>query len=69
MPGEPVKPASVTALLAAAGVPALPARQATWRQLAREAPPAILAEMPGGAPSTAMRHSELAAADYSRYTA
>lgn len=33
-------------------------RAATWRQLAREAPTAILAEVLSASPSTAMRHAE-----------
>ncbi|WP_129336968.1 site-specific integrase [Cellulomonas endophytica] len=69
MPGQPLKPGYVTTLLSEAGVPALPTRAATWRQLARQAPPAILAEMLGASPSTAMRYAELAGADYLHYAA
>ena len=67
MPGQPLKPAHVTALLTRAGVPALPTRAETWRQLARQAPPAVLAEMLGVSPSTAMKHAALAGADYAQY--
>jgi hypothetical protein len=42
-------------------VPAQPARTATWRTLARDAPPSV--------PTTAMRHAQAAGADYTAYAA
>ena len=69
MPGQPITPTTVAGLLVRAGIPALPARAETWRQLARQAPPAVLAELLGAAPATAARHAELAGADYARYAA
>lgn len=48
-------------------VPAQPTRATTWRQLVREGPPSVLAEMLGISAATAMGHAELAGADFLRY--
>lgn len=69
IPGEPVKAATVSAMLSHVGVPALPTRAAAWRELTRQAPPAVLAHLLGASPATVTRHAELAGADYARYAA
>ena len=49
------------------GLPARASRLAAWRELARDAPPAVLADALGVWPDTAMRHAFLAGADWSAY--
>jgi hypothetical protein len=51
------------------GIPARASRLAAWRELARNAPPAVLADALGVSPGTAMRHAFLGGADWSAYTA
>ena len=51
------------------GIPARASRLAAWRELAREAPPAVLADALGVSPGTAMRHAFLGGADWSAYAA
>jgi integrase len=68
MPGGHLDPGYVSNLLSAHNIPARSARAAAWRQAVREAPPSVLAEMLGGSAKTAMKHAELAGADYLRYT-
>jgi len=51
------------------GAPALASRTATWRQLVKDAPPAVLAEALGISPATATRHATLAGADFLAYPA
>ncbi len=51
------------------GIPARAARLAAWRELARQAPPAILADALGVSAGTAMRHASLGGADWSAYAA
>jgi hypothetical protein len=51
------------------GIPARASRLATWRELIRQAPPAVLAEALGVSPGTAMRHAFLSGADWSAYAA
>jgi len=51
------------------GIPARASRLAAWRQLVREAPPAVLADALGVSPGTAMRHAFLGGADWSAYAA
>lgn len=48
-------------------VPAQPTQATTWRQLVRDGPPSVLANMLGISPATAMRHAELSGADFLRY--
>ena len=67
MPNAPLKPAYVSDALVRIGVPALSTRAGTWRQLVRQVPPAVLAQMLGTSSTTAMRHADLAGADYARY--
>ena len=45
------------------GVPARATRLATWRELVREAPHAVLADALGVSPDTAIRHALLGGAD------
>jgi hypothetical protein len=51
------------------GVPAQATRLATWRELVREAPPAVLADALGVSPDTAIRHALLGGADWAAYAA
>jgi hypothetical protein len=67
MPNAPIKPAYISDELVRIGVPARGSRAGTWRQLVRQVPPAVLAQMLGTSPTTAMRHADLAGADYARY--
>jgi len=51
------------------GIPARASRLAVWRELARQAPPAVLADALGVWPGTVMRHAFLGGADWSAYAA
>jgi len=51
------------------GIPARASRLAAWRQLVREAPPAVLAVALGVSPGTAVRHAFLGGANWSAYAA
>jgi hypothetical protein len=51
------------------GIPARASRLAAWRELVRNAPPAVLADALGVSPGTAMRHAFLSGADWSAYAA
>jgi hypothetical protein len=51
------------------GIPARASRLAAWRELARQAPPAVLADALGVSAGTAMRHAVLVGADWSAYAA
>ena len=51
------------------GIPARASRLAAWRELARQAPPAVLADALGVSPGTAMRHAFLGSAGWSAYAA
>jgi len=67
MPGEQLSQIRVVDALAAAGVLIRAIKNTAWRQLVREAPPAVLAEALGISAATAMRHAELAGVDWARY--
>jgi hypothetical protein len=51
------------------GIPARASRLAAWRELVRNAPPAVLADALGVSPGTAMHHAFLGGADWSAYAA
>ena len=51
------------------GIPARASRLAAWRELAWQAPPAVLADALGVSPGTAMRHAFLGGTDWSAYAA
>jgi hypothetical protein len=51
------------------GIPARASRLAAWRELAGEAPPAVLADALGISPGTVVRHAFLGGADWSAYAA
>ena len=51
------------------GIPARAGRLAALRELARQAPPAVLADALGVSPGTAMRHAFLGGAGWSAYAA
>jgi integrase len=55
--------------LRTAGIPVLAARNSTWLQLVREAPPAVLARTLGISPRTAVQHATRAGTDYQLYAA
>ncbi len=49
------------------GIPARASRLAAWRELARQAPPAVLADALGVSAGTAMRHAFLGGSGWSAY--
>jgi hypothetical protein len=51
------------------GIPARASRLTAWREMVREAPPAVLADALGVSPGTAIRHAFLSGADWSAYAA
>jgi hypothetical protein len=51
------------------GIPARASRLAAWRELVREAPPAVLAGALGVSPGPAVRHAFLGGANWSAYAA
>ena len=51
------------------GIPARASQLAAWRELVREAPPAVLADTLGVSAGTAMRRAALGGADWSAYAA
>ncbi len=51
------------------GIPARASRLAAWRELVRQAPPAVLADALGVSAGTAMRHAFLGGAGWSAYAA
>jgi hypothetical protein len=51
------------------GIPVRASRLAAWRELVRQAPPAVLADALGVSAATAMRHAFLGSADWSAYAA
>ena len=51
------------------GIPVRASRLAAWRELARQAPPAVLADALGVSAGTAMRHAFLGGASWSAYAA
>ena len=68
-PGKHLPAALVSERLKAYGIPAQLGRAAAWRQMVRDAPPSVLAELLGLSPATAMRHANLAGANFTRYAA
>jgi hypothetical protein len=54
MPGAHITPRTLSAALRNHGVPARLGRMAAWRQMVRDAPPSVLAELLGIHPATAM---------------
>jgi hypothetical protein len=69
MPNEHLHPTTLLVTLRQAGIPVRAARNTTWQQLVRDAPPQVLANALGINPATAMRHAERAGADWTRYAA
>ena len=51
------------------GIPVRASRLAAWRELTRQAPPAVLADALGVSAGTAMRHAFLGSASWSAYAA
>jgi hypothetical protein len=69
LPGQPLRPSSARRALHDAGIPPRAGRTATWLQLVREAPPAILADALGVHPDTVMRYAALSGTDFLTYPA
>lgn len=67
-PGKHVHANHLSGTLRDLDIPPRDARTATWRDLVRNGPPSVLAELLGIHPNTAEQHKQLAAADYARYT-
>lgn len=67
-PGQHINPIHLADQLREHGdAPPLATRAGAWRQLSRQIPSSILAEVLGISPTTAMKHAQLAGADYLRY--
>lgn len=69
LPGEHRSYNRLVRVLHQLGIPAQASRLAAWRELARQTPPAVLADALGVSPDTAMRHAQLAGADWAAYAA
>lgn len=69
MPGQHLHIHQASDALRTAGIPVLAARNCTWHELVREAPPALLAQSLGVTPRTAMQHATRAGTDYQIYAA
>lgn len=69
MPGQHLLAAHISSKLRTHGIPAQLGRTTAWRQMVREAPPSVLAELLGMNAATAMRHADLAGANFARYAA
>lgn len=69
MPGEHIGRQMMLEKLRSVGIPVRAARNASWQQLVREAPPQVLAKALGVSATTAMRHAERAGSDWARYAA
>ena len=69
IPGQHRSHQRITTTLTALGIPPRAMRTTTWRTLVRQAPPPILANALGITPATALRHAQLASADWTTYTA
>ncbi|MFR9802652.1 hypothetical protein ACL02T_10155 [Pseudonocardia sp. RS010] len=67
VPGEHLSRTTLLAALRGAGIPVRAARNTTWQQLVREAPPQVLADALGISPATAMKHAQRAGSDWARY--
>lgn len=68
-PGQHLPAALISERLKTHGIPAQLGRTAAWRHMVRDAPPSVLAELLGLSPATAMRHADLAGANFTRYAA
>jgi hypothetical protein len=68
-PGEHRSYRRLVRVLDQLGIPARASRLAAWRELVRQAPPAVLAGALGVSPGTAMRHAVLGGAGWSGYAA
>lgn len=69
MPGEHINRQTLLDTLREAGIPVRAARNTTWQQLVREAPPQVLAKALGISATTAMTHAERAGSEWARYAA
>ena len=66
-PGQHINANHLSDELRQHGAPPLASRAGAWQQLVREIPPSVLADALGISPVTAMKHAELAGADYLRH--
>lgn len=69
MPGRHIRRESMGKALRDHGVPALAAKNTTWQQLVRHAPPQVVAQALGISPKTALDYADRAGADWMRYAA
>ncbi|WP_104132131.1 hypothetical protein [Cryobacterium sp. M91] len=69
MPGQHLIPAYISTALAREGIPGQLGRTAAWRDMVKDAPPSILAGLLGMTLETAVRHAELAGANFARCAA
>jgi hypothetical protein len=67
--GEHLSRMALLNTLRAAGIPVRAARNTTWQQLVREAPPQVLTDALGISAVTAARHAERAGSNWARYVA
>lgn len=69
IPGQHIYRESMLRALRGHGLPARAARNITWQQLVRQAPPQVVAKALGISPTTAMEYAERAGSDWARYAA
>jgi hypothetical protein len=69
LPGRPITPARLAERLRALGIPAMAARRAALIDLAAQLPAAVLADITGLHPTTAVTWMHQAGGDWSRYAA
>jgi hypothetical protein len=69
LPGRPITPARLAERLRAIGVPVLAARRAALISLAAQMPAAVLADLLGLQPATAVKWRRQAGADWNNYAA
>jgi hypothetical protein len=69
LPGQPITPARLAGRLRALGIPVQAGRRAALTGLAAQLPAAVLADILGLQPATAVRWMHEAGADWNRYAA
>lgn len=66
-PGQHINADHLSHQLRQRGAPPLATRAAAWQEFGRSMPPSLVADALGISPVTAMKHAQLAGADYLRY--
>jgi integrase len=69
LPGQPITPSTLSLRLRALGIYTMAGRRAALTDLAAQLPPAVLADLLGLAPKTAVHWMRQAGGDWSRYAA